>query len=170
MISLTAGMIAVISHFEAVGARWGVRRETCRVHALLYLVGQPLEPSEIAEALGIDTQAADEAVADLLEWRLATRTRGGVRTGAQPWDMLMSAIEERQRREVEPARRALDAAIRQAVTDGTPPAVIERIRGLADLVQDLAAIASQLRRLPPRAMSSLILLGGRAARLFGSTR
>ena len=171
MIVVTPGMQAVIDHFADLGPRWGLCRETCAVHALLYLHGQVTDCSAVANALGMDAGTAAAAIEDLLSWNMAQRAAaGGVNTSGQPWDMLFAALEERQRREVEPARRLLAAALSEARRDGTSPAVVQRIRALAELVNDLSAIAGQASRFSSRTLTRLVGFGGRVSRLISPSR
>jgi DNA-binding transcriptional regulator GbsR (MarR family) len=168
---VSPAMRAVIAHFEDLGPRWGLRRETCAVHALLYLAGRPMRVAEVAQSLGLDAAATATAIDDLVAWRMARRTAGGfVIAGGEPWDLLFSALEERRRREIAPALDALTRAARTAERDGTPPDASRRIRDLLDLVRDLAAIGERVDLLSSRTLTRLVSFGGRAARIFGPTR
>lgn len=170
-MEVTPSMRAVIAHLGEVGPRWGVRRETCAVHALLYLAGRPLDRGAIASALGLDLPTTEAAIADLLDWKMAERLPSGcIGTNGQPWDLLAAAFEERRRREIEPALRAFSAAVRDAQRDGTPPVVVSRITALFDLVKDVSAITGQFGRLSSRTLMRLVSLGGRASRLIGVPR
>jgi DNA-binding transcriptional regulator GbsR (MarR family) len=170
-LRISPAMRAVIAHFEGLGPRWGLRRETCAAHVLLYLAGRPMRAAEVAQGLGLDAAATATAIDDLVGWRMARRTAAGfVIAGGEPWDLLFSALEERRRRELAPALDALTRAAEAAGRDGTPPDTSRRIRGLLDLVRDLAAIGGRVDLLSSRTLTRLVSLGGRAARIFGPTR
>jgi DNA-binding transcriptional regulator GbsR (MarR family) len=157
-----------VDYFGELGPRWGLQREACRVHALLYLLGRASSEAEIGSALGLEAAACAEALAYLEVYRMVERATDGLwRTGGDPWDMLVSGLEERRRREIGPALATLRAC-RQAALDDTANdrAVSLRIGKLLALVEDLAALDNQTRRLPPQLLRGLVGLSGRAARLF----
>ena len=41
----------VVLHWGEMGARWGMSRTVCQLHALLYLSEKPLPADEIADTL-----------------------------------------------------------------------------------------------------------------------
>src|SRR5262245_46241210 len=99
---ISPAMHAVIDHLQELGPRWGLKRETCAVHAVLYLVGRAATKSDLAQSLGLDEPAIEAAVDDLIGWRMAHRTPAGlVSASGEPWDLLFAAVEERRRREIE---------------------------------------------------------------------
>ena len=162
-------MRSVIAHFEDLGPRWGLKGETCAAHVLLYLTGRSMTRAELAATLGWDDAKAEAAIADLIGWRMARRTRDGVMaTGGKPWDLLFAAFEERRRREIEPAVQVLAQAAKAAGGDGTPRDARQRIRDLHDLARDLSTIAERVGQLSPGTLTRLVGLGGRFARIIGS--
>jgi DNA-binding transcriptional regulator GbsR (MarR family) len=167
-MDLTPAMLRFIDHFGALGPRWGLREETCRAHALLYLAGGRMPLAEIAQALGRCETATREALGDLALWGMAHAAEDGLwDAGGEPWDLLFAALEERRRRELPPALDMLHTCRDAAAEDGkTPGAVRERIARMLDLVEDLAALDLQSRRLSSSSLMRLVSLGGRAARLL----
>jgi hypothetical protein len=97
----------------------------------------------------------------------AKSEKGLIGASGEPWDLLFAALEERRRREIEPALRALAAAVKRGQNDGTPFRTSQRIRNLLELVRDLSTIGSKVGQLPPRAMARLVGFGGRIFRMFG---
>jgi DNA-binding transcriptional regulator GbsR (MarR family) len=170
-MAVSPAMRTVIEHFQELGPRWGLKRETCAAHALLYLAGRPMRDVDLAQCLGLDEAATAAAIDDLVSWRMARRTGAGlVGASGEPWDLLFSALEERRRREIAPALNALTKAARAAERDGTPPATLRRIRDLLDLVRDLSAISGQIDVFSSKTLTRLVSLGGRVSRIFGPTR
>jgi DNA-binding transcriptional regulator GbsR (MarR family) len=167
----TSSMKTFIDYFGDLGARWGLDANACRVHAYLYLMARPAIATEIAEALAFDAASVDAALAYLAEWRMATPSgtdRWSV--GADPWQMLFAGLEERRRRELAPALSTLRACRADAVRDETvAPAIRRRIGKVLDLVEDIAAIDLQARRLSPAVLRGLVGLSGRAARFMDRT-
>src|SRR5262249_12622082 len=157
-----------------LGPRWGLQADACRVHAYLYLVSRPRSEVDIASALDLASEAVAAALAYLARWRMVGQAGTGLwQVGGDPWEMLMSGLEERRRDEIEPALSTLRECHASALRD-RDPTVGRRIGAVLDLVEDLAAIDTQARRLSPQFMRQMVGLSGRAARFmdraFGGRR
>ena len=50
-LSITPAMRRFIDYFGELGPRWGIRAETTRAHALLYLANRPLDRDALAAEL-----------------------------------------------------------------------------------------------------------------------
>lgn len=165
-------MLSFIDYFGELGPRWGLGIQPCRVHAYLYLVGRPVAEPQIIEALALDAAECAAAIAYLAQWRMITRA-GGAQSwmaGGDPWDMLLAGLEERRQRELEPALKTLRACHSQALAERTGDgAVGRRIGDVVRLVEDIAAIDMQARRISPRALRQMVGLSGRAARFLDRT-
>ena len=163
---LSGPMRNFVDYFGELGPRWGLSAQTCRVHAFLYLVGRPIPDEAIKNALGIDAEDASLALADLAQWGMARRTDDGFWDGSgDPWALLLAGLEERRRRELQPAIDMLNVCIAEAQQDReTPRRVTMRFADLLRLVEDLAAIDFQARRFSPRLLRQFVGIGGTAAR------
>ena len=155
-----------VEYFGELGQRWGLPRDACRVHALLYLVAAPLQEAEIAAATDLDDPATREALAFLLDYQLVIgAASSGWRTGSDPWDMLASGLEQRRRRELPPALTLLRDCHREAVADGaTSRTAVRQIARMLELVEGLAALDAQTHRLSPHLIRGIVGASGRAAR------
>jgi len=162
---LSPGSIAIIDWLGTLGPRWGLPGEACRVHGLLFLIARPLSASEIVVALAMDELAVQEALTWLSEDRLAVQGPAGWSTQADPWMLVMQALEVRREREMATAQSVHEAWERSR--QGEDPIVERQARRLFDLVKDVASIEAGARRLSPGTMRTLIGIGGRAARLAG---
>ena len=158
----------LIDFLAELGPRWGLPPAPCRVHGYLYLVARPVTEEQLGEALALERGAVADALAWLADYRLVGRAGAGWRTDSDPWDLMLRALEERRRREIGPAL-ALLRDCRRAAQAEQSGAVAPQIAKLVALVEDLAAIDVQARRLSPRALRRLIGLGGRAARFMDRT-
>jgi DNA-binding transcriptional regulator GbsR (MarR family) len=164
---LAPAALRLVDFIAELGPRWGLPAEPCRVHAYLYLIDRAAAEGEICAALGIEAAACGAALAWLADMRLAGPVGTGWRTDGDPWELLLRALEERRRREIAPALNLLRTCRREALADRTTePAVAGQIGRLLDLVEDLAAIDVQTRRLSPRTLRQLVRFGGRAARFL----
>jgi Predicted transcriptional regulators len=167
-MELTSGMQRFVTYFGELGPRWGLAAETCRLHALLYLSAMPMNAAEVAQTLSLTADQADIAIADLVQWRMATpRGDDGWCTSGEPWDLLFAALEERRRREMRPALEQLQQCQGEMTTDGRTPAIaIERTTRLLGLIEDIAALDLQARRLSPRTLSRVLSIGGSLTRFI----
>src|SRR5262245_7361867 len=97
-------MDRLVEFLGNVGARWGLPAEACRVHGYIYLVAKPVTAAEVRKTLDLNEKALNEALAWLAEYRLIQRAGSDRwKTDSDPWELMMRALEERQRREVGPA-------------------------------------------------------------------
>jgi DNA-binding transcriptional regulator GbsR (MarR family) len=161
----------VVDFLSDLGSRWGLPAQACRVPGHLYLSARPLAEAELRAELNLSVAALCEALAWLAEYRLIERTRPDTwRTDSDPWDLMMRALEERQRREVGPALELLRDCRRAALAEGRHQrTVVSQIEKLLRLVEDLAAIGRQTQRLSPSNVRHLVGLGGLAARVVDRT-
>jgi DNA-binding transcriptional regulator GbsR (MarR family) len=153
-----------------LGPRWGLPAAPCRVHGYLYLVGRPVADVELEQVLEMESPGLRDALAWLTDYRLIVQEGVGWRTETDPWDLMMRALEERRARELAPALNVL----RECHTAMLPDAqrdrkVVRQIEKLLGLVEDIAAIDIQARRLSPGTLRNLVGIGGRAARFIDRT-
>jgi DNA-binding transcriptional regulator GbsR (MarR family) len=149
------------------GSRWGLPPEACRVHGHLYLTANPASVQELTEAAALSEADVKAALEWLRHERLVEEVPPGQwRTTSDPWDAVSRTLESRRARELGPALALLRDAGRDAAGD---PVLSRQVRRLLDLVEDIAAIDAQARRLPPAALRALLGAGGRVARLFGGS-
>ena len=157
-----------VDYFGELGPRWGLPADACRVHAYLYLVAAPVTEARIRTTLLLDAEQLTAALAFLIDYRMAERL--GVarwRTSGDPWDMLLRGLEQRRRRELPAALSTLRDCHREALADGSGGrSTAAQIGKMLSLVEDLAAIDTQARRLSPRVLKGLVGVSGRAARFM----
>lgn len=167
-LTVSPPMQKFIDYFAELGPRWGVKADTSSVHALLFLAGRPLDRDEVAGALGISKAKATNALKDLLGWEMGYQNEEGRwLTGGEPWDLLFTALDSRRQREIKPALEVLRACTNAAATDpDTPDATRRRISGVLSLVENLAAIDLQSRRLPKNLLPRLVTATGTASRML----
>jgi DNA-binding transcriptional regulator GbsR (MarR family) len=164
---LSDGMRRVIDFLGELGPRWGLPAAPCRVHGYLYLVGRPVADVDLGQTLEIDDTQLGDALAWLTDYRLITREGAGWRTETDPWDLVMRALEERRARELAPALNVLRECHAAVLADTQRDRTVAlQIGKLLGLVEDIAAIDMQARRLSPDTLRQLVNVGGRAARFI----
>jgi DNA-binding transcriptional regulator GbsR (MarR family) len=157
----------VLDFLAELGPRWGLPAEPCRIHGYLYLMGRPVPETELRASLGLEAKALATALAWLSDYRLVESDGEVWRTESDPWELMLRALEERRRREIDPALAILQDGLQSVSTadrDGRKVAL--QIGKLLQLGEDLAAIDLQARRLSPQALRRVVGLGGRAARFM----
>lgn len=154
-----------------LGQRWGVPRDACRVHALLYVLAKAASENDLAEALDLKETEFEQALAFLVDYRLVDRVGTAMwRTGTDPWELLIKGLEERRRRELPEALVTLRECHAAAMAD-TPDerAAAQQIEKMLKLVEDLASLDAHMPRISPQLIGRVISTSGRAARIFDQT-
>lgn len=164
--ALTPAMRRFVDYFGALGPRWGLPAEACRVHAYLYLVTGPVAEDDLATALDLNAKDVAVALGFLVEYRMVDGGEGaGWHSSGDPWDMLMTGLEQRRQRELPEALSTLRDCHRTALTEqSNGRAVVGQMAKMLALAEDLAAIDAGARRLSPAMLRGLVGIGGRAAR------
>ena len=164
---MTPALSESVKYLGELGTRWGLPEHACRVHGFLFLVARPVSRSELANTMEIGDLALDEALQWLTEYGLVQCSGTDWRTGSDPWDLMLRALEERRRREIGPALEKLSTCQSNARRDTTTePAVAGQIGKMLALAEDLAAIDAQARRMSPHTLRQIVGVGARAAKLM----
>lgn len=97
-----------IRRWGEMGATWGINRTMAEIHALLYIVGQPLCTDEVMARLHISRGNASMSLRALCDWGIVRRVhRLGERREyfdslGDVWEMFSIIAAERKRREMDP--------------------------------------------------------------------
>src|SRR5688572_8412236 len=97
-----------IRRWGEMGQTWGINRTMAEIHALLYIVGQPLCTDDVMERLHISRGNASMSLRGLCDWGIVRRLhkRGERReyfeTQSDVWEMFSIIAAERKRREMDP--------------------------------------------------------------------
>ena len=171
---LSPAMSRYIVHWGEMGQRWNVNRTVAQIHALLYLADGPVAADEIVETLGVARSNVSNSIKELLSWELVRLVhlpgdrRDHFEAKQDPWDMLMTIVEGRKRREIDPTLAILRDCVAAAETDGeTPPQVRAKLQRMLDLTQRLSTWYDQIRNVPRPVLMKLLGLGARITSLVG---
>ncbi len=111
--ALREGQNRFVSIWGEMGSSWGIPRTMAEVHALLYIVGEPLNTDQIMERLAISRGSASMSLKSLHDWGLVGRAhkRGDrkeyFRAEQDVWQVFRIITRERKRREIDPVLMAL---------------------------------------------------------------
>ena len=171
---LTPMMERYVLHWGEMGQRWGVNRSVAQIHALLYLSPEPITAEEIAETLGLARSNVSTSLKELQGWRLVSLThvlgdrRDHFESRKDLWGLLLTIVEERKRREIDPTLTMLRHCMLEAEEDRETPAEIkERIAAMLGFIETLSDWYVQVSRLPKSTLVALMRMGGKVARFVG---
>ena len=169
---LTPAMSKYIVHWGEMGARWNVNRSVAQIHALLFLSDRPLAADEIVETLKIARSNVSNSLKELLGWELVKLThlpsdrRDHFEAKQDPWDMLMTIVEGRKRREIDPTLAILRDCVAEAKADGeTPPHVLAKLERMRALTEQLSGWYEQMRHIPRPVLLKLLGMGAKITSL-----
>jgi DNA-binding transcriptional regulator GbsR (MarR family) len=107
-VKLREAQDTFIRRWGEMGQTWGINRTMAEIHALLYIVGQPLCTDDVMERLHISRGNASMSLRALVDWGIVRRQhrRGERREYFESlndvWEMFSIIAAERKRREMDP--------------------------------------------------------------------
>lgn len=163
----------VVTWGELAG-RWGVGRVAAQAWALLYLSAEPMTAEEVTKALSVARSNVSVAMRELESAGVVTAAhRLGDRRAyysAEPnvAEVIRRLAAARRRREIDPAVEALRSMARAAKDpprgSAQAPDAGDRLTGLLEGAEALAALLAAVESLPDRAIHRLARTPGRAAK------
>jgi DNA-binding transcriptional regulator GbsR (MarR family) len=157
-----------------MGQRWGVNRSVAQIHALLWLAEGPLPAEVIAETLAIARSNVSTSLRELQGWNLVRLVhlegdrRDHFEARQDPWDMLMTIVEGRKRREIDPTLEILRECVAEAEADGaTPPSVKAKLKGMQTFMEQVNGWYEQMRGVPKPTLIKLVNLGAKVSAFIG---
>jgi DNA-binding transcriptional regulator GbsR (MarR family) len=112
-----------ILEWGRMSSSWGINRTMAQIHALLFVVGLPLEVNEIMDRLQISRGNASMNLRELMDWGVVRRFRHpGERkdtyvSETDPYLMFVRIIKERKRREIDPTQDAIREVVAKLPED-----------------------------------------------------
>ena len=111
--AIRAAQDRFVALWAEMGSAWGIPRTMAECHALLYIVGEPLNTDDVMARLDISRGNASMTLRTLVEWGLVGRMhlrgdrREYFRAEQDVWRLFATIVRERKRREFEPLVKAL---------------------------------------------------------------
>ena len=162
-----------ILHWGEMGTRWGVNRTVSQIHALLYLSPEPLTADDIAQLLSVARSNVSTSIKELQSWGLISVVhvlgdrRDYFTAKGDTWEMLMTIMQERKKREIEPTLTLLRQCVLEMQDDKeTPRAVQEKIEQMLTFVSTLTDWFDQVKDLPKTTLVTLMKMGAKVAKLI----
>jgi len=113
-----------IIHWGEMGSRWGINRTVAQIHALLYISPDPLTAEEISEALDVARSTVSTGLRELQGWGVVKiihvlgDRRDHFEVIGDVWEMFRVVINERKRRELDPALSVLRETLAELEQNG----------------------------------------------------
>src|SRR5271163_4836486 len=166
-----------ILHWGEMGTRWGINRTVAQVHALLYLAPEALTAEDIAETLSVARSNVSTSLKELQNWNLVqTDSRIGDRrdffhTSSDVWALFLTVVEQRVERELLPSLSMLRRCAVEARSERpSQPATAARIAAMQAFLEELHGWYTQISRLPPASLRSLVNAGSNITRFLPKSR
>jgi DNA-binding transcriptional regulator GbsR (MarR family) len=172
-MQLTDSARQFILHWGEMGARWGVNRTVAQVHALLYLSPEPLTAEDIADTLSVARSNVSTSLKELQNWNLVQidsrmgDRRDYFRTTADVWTLFLTVVDQRVEREIIPTMTMLQRLVVQTRAERPArPIVTARITAMQLFLEELHGWYTQIKKLPPASLHSLISIGSGITRFL----
>jgi DNA-binding transcriptional regulator GbsR (MarR family) len=174
-MELTNAAREFILHWGEMGSRWGVNRTVAQVHALLYISAEPLTAEDIAASLSVARSNVSTSLRELENWQLVqvAHQMGDRReffsTSHDVWQLFLTVVEQRVKREIEPTIAALGRLAVEARSEKQPE-VTTRISAMHQFLLQMHAWYGQMSKLPPDTLRGLLHLGAGVTRWLPAKR
>ncbi len=166
-----------ILHWGEMGSRWGVNRTVSQIHALLYLSPEPMNAEDISETLSVARSNVSNSIKELLSWGLIETAhvlgdrRDFYRAHTDTWDMLMTIVEERKKRELEPTLAMLRRCVAEMERDKeTPKEVKDKISNMLGFLTQLTDWFEDVKTLSRPTLIALMKMGAGITRLLPKSK
>ncbi|HKE97139.1 MAG TPA: MarR family transcriptional regulator [Povalibacter sp.] len=173
-MKLTPTIHRCVLHWGEMGSRWGVSRSVAQIHALLFLMPDPLTADEIAATLEIARSNVSVSLKELQTWDLVSVThvigdrRDYFQARKDIWEVLTTIMDGRKRREIDPTLLMLRECVQESKRDHeTPEQVKERIATMLEFLEEMTGWYDQIRGMPRPTLLKLMRMGTRVAKVVG---
>jgi DNA-binding transcriptional regulator GbsR (MarR family) len=174
MVPLTPVQQKFILHWGEMGTRWGINRTVAQIHALLYIYPKPLHAEDIVESLNVARSNVSTSLKELQGWGIVKMVhvlgdkRDHFESMKDVWEMFRVVLDERKRREIDPALAMLRECIAEVEQEKTKdPHTLERLQALRDFFELTTAWYMQVRNWPASVMIKFVKLGDKVRKVLG---
>ncbi len=161
-----------ILHWGEMGSKWGVNRTVSQIHALLYIVGRPMNAEEISETLGVARSNVSTSLKELQNWQLVnvvhimSDRRDHFETSTDVWHLFRTVVLERKEREFDPTIDVLRDCLASPEFSKEDPATQQRVRDTLQLMETVGSWADEMLRLSPETLIKVMKLGAKIQKLI----
>ncbi len=163
-----------VLHWGEMGSQWGVNRTMSQIHALLFIIGKPLNAEEIVDTLGVARSNVSTSIKELQNWGLVQKVsilgdrRDHFTTNTDVWELARIIVVERQKRELEPTVRFLQELLDSPEFTHENKEVQKRIQDTQEFVATLTSWSSEMLKLPTSTLKKILKLGASIKKVLRS--
>jgi len=164
-MKMTPMIETFVMHFGEMGSRWGFNRTVGQMYALLVITKDPISANEIAEALSISRGNVSMGLKELQSWQLIqlqhkpADRKDYFQTNGSIWDMANRVFEERRKREMDPTLSLLRDILLDTPANEQEQHAQDKLKEVHDLLEGITKWSSELQRLSPEKLDTLMKLG-----------
>jgi DNA-binding transcriptional regulator GbsR (MarR family) len=161
-----------VLHWGEMGTRWSVSRTVAQLHALLFLLGRPMQAEEMAEILQVARSNISNSIRELQNWglvrvvHLAGDRRDHFETAQDPWELMRILVKERKEREFDPTLAFLRGCVESREFAREDAQVQKRLRETLALMEGASAWSNEMLELETGVLKKLLKLGARVQALL----
>ncbi len=161
-----------VLHWGEMGWRWGVNRTVAQIHALLFLVGRPLNSDEIVSILRVARSNVSNSLRELLNWNLVrvvhlvSDRRDHYETDQDPWDLMRTIVRGRKIREFDPTLKALRECVNDPAISELDEPARKRVRDTLALMESVASWTDDMLKMETSTLKKLVKLGAKVQGLL----
>jgi DNA-binding transcriptional regulator GbsR (MarR family) len=159
-----------VLHWGEMGSLWGVNRTVSQIHALLFVLGKPLNAEQLSETLNVARSNVSNSLKELQSWQLVRVThvlgdrRDYFETSVDVWELFRTIVRERKEREFDPTTRLLQSLVNSPDFARESADGQDRILATLELMQKLGAWSDEMLRLSPATLDKILTLGATVQR------
>ena len=156
-----------VLHWGEMGSTWGVNRTVAQIHALLFILGRPLNADDITETLGVARSNVSMSLRELSNWNLIRTVplmgdrREHFATTTEVWELFRTVVRERKAREFDPTIVELRGCLSSPDIQLEDAAAQMRIRETLALMESLSVWADEMIHLEPATLMKVIRMGAK---------
>lgn len=164
-MKMTPMIETFVMHFGEMGSRWGFNRTVGQIYALLVITKDPISANQIAEALSVSRGNVSMGLKELQSWQLiqlhhiAGDRKDYFQTNGSIWDMANRVFEERRKREMDPTLSLLRDILLDTPANPEEEHAQQKLQEVHDLLEGITKWSSELQRLSPEKLDTLMKLG-----------
>jgi DNA-binding transcriptional regulator GbsR (MarR family) len=164
-MKMTPMIETFVMHFGEMGSRWGFNRTVGQMYALLVITKDPISANQIAEALSISRGNVSMGLKELQSWQLIqlqhkpADRKDYFLTNGSIWDMANRVFEERRKREMDPTLSLLRDILLDTPANDQEQHAQDKLKEVHDLLEGITKWSSELQRLSPEKLDTLMKLG-----------
>jgi DNA-binding transcriptional regulator GbsR (MarR family) len=163
-----------VLHWGEMSSRWGINRSMAQIHGLLYLSEEPLSAEQICEELSLARSNVSNSLRELQAWGVVSVVHqlgdrhDYFQAVSDVWDMFLTILEQRKRREIDPTIETLHECLAQErAARGRDAFAFRRMQSMLELLEMVTAWYEQMKSLSPASQRRVLKMGSKLTKIVG---